>query len=170
MNQAPSSKSAFQITGDVADPSGTGARGMSAGYDLSTAAIGHPVIWWKGSGGEEKLLTFDVYAPPDAPKYIMIHCPVCALAGRKKEAIRIIEGHKAFEYDPLTPPPMYPGWSDTDVYGVLVTDGIDIKGGGRLSTEPFRCTWDEKPDLKRAFGLQQCTWHVSITNNVAKNA
>lgn len=164
-------KELFQVAGDAPDPTGTGARGVIASYDLSRTAIGHPIVLWKANDGNELLLTFDVFAPPNAPKYILIGCPMCAMRG-KPNTLRIMEGGaKAFQYELGITPPLFPGWRDADVAGALAGDpSIDIRGGGRLSVEPFSCTWEEEPDLRRAFGMQRCTWRVRIDNNIARSA
>lgn len=172
MNQ-PSSGSSF--ANNVLDPSGTGQRGMTVGHDLVKSALGHPIVIWIPAAGTIRLLEIDVFTPPGAPSYLLIKCPYCNHDVDKSEKegtqLRIMEGAKAWEYDPLRAPPMYPGWSEQDVMEALVERGIDIKRGGTLSVEPFSCTWEETPDLRRGFGLQRCPWqNIKIDKNVARPA
>jgi len=162
------SKEVFQVAGDSPDPTGTGARGLSTSYDLTRTAAGHPVLVWRAPNGQDMLLTADVYAIPGAPMYIHILCPMCAINGHQ-HALLFDQSQKGMTYERMTPPPPFRDWSSDDIQNALA-GGIDIKSGGRLSVEPFACTWEETGELERGFGLGRCTWKVFIDNNVVKSA
>ncbi len=47
---------------------------------------------------------------------------------------------------------------------------IDFSNG-KLSIEPFKCTWELDPEGRRMeFGLGLCNWQVGIKDNVARDA
>lgn len=165
-------KETFHVTGDSASPDARdrGRRGMTVGHDLTKSAAGKPVLLWRAPNGEEMLLEVDVYQMAGEPGRIHLICPLCAINGTQ-HALQINQRHKSFDYEPSVPPPPFPGWSTGDVERALHADGLDIKGGGTLSVEPFECTWEQTPDLARAgFGMGRCTWRVAIDKNVVRPA
>jgi len=157
MQQKQKQKEIFEVKSDVPDPTGSGMRGMTSGIDLSKSAIGHPVIHYKAKDGSEHLLTADVYALPGEPMKVYILCPEC------KNHLTIRQDNKAIDYD-RNVVPRIPGFTTEELFAQLNISDL----GGRISIEPFRCTWEEKPDLRRSYGFGVCGWGVSITNNVAK--
>lgn len=90
------------------------------------------------------LITADVYELAGEPMKIHLICPRC------RHALWIRADRKHIDYD--------------------VT--ADVDNGGRLSVEPFMCTWelDAEPGARRMeFGLSLCKWRVAIDNNVARD-
>jgi len=67
----PEAEELFRIREDVADPTGSGQRGVSFEYQLGATAIAHPSIRWR-----DRLTTADVYEQGD---HLMVHlfCPQC---------------------------------------------------------------------------------------------
>lgn len=162
-NSSPTSKELFHVAGDAPDPSGTGLRGVSPGYDLTKSALGHPFLLWRRPDGGEMMLEADVYAMPGSPMYIIILCPLCAMNGRTS-GLRIDQAKKAMSYDEKASISCFPGWTKEQTKGAF-PNGT----GGVLSVEPFACTWEESPDLKRDFGLSKCNWRVAIDNNFVRS-
>lgn len=156
--QPAPTKSIFQVKGDVADPSGTRLRGTAMGVDFSKTALGHPVIFYRAKDGTEFFLTADVYAIPGEPLSVHIYCPLCA------NHLTIRQDNKVIDYD-RDSRVSFSGYRTEDVIVGLGVSDL----GGRLSVEPFRCTWEEKSDLRRSYGFGVCGWSVAIDNNVAKN-
>lgn len=156
-------KDVFHVAGDAPDPEGTGLRGVAPGYDLTKSAVGHPKLLYKLPTGEEIVLEADVYDGPDG-RYIYLLCPRCLASGRNNQ-LRIRAGIKQFSYERGERVPLFPGWSREQMKHAFPNGA-----GGLLSVEPFRCTWEEAPDLQRDHGLNQCTWSVSIDKNVVKDA
>ena len=145
------------MAGNVPDPRGGDLRGVEAGYDFTGGALGHPQIWtpfvYKGV---PLVLEPDVY-----DDHIHLICPVCLVEERGEHGLRIRKDAKAYEYEPLREPPTFPGWTP-DQMRIAFPNGLR----GRLSVEPFRCTWESQADLSRGFGLQKCSFSASIRNNV----
>jgi hypothetical protein len=146
------------------DPTGSGLVGRSVGnVDLSKSALGHPVIYYRSKEGKEFFLTADVYAPPDpsgAPRgalSVHIYCPHCS------NHLTIRQDNKAIDYDRHAPV-VIPGFLSGEIAAGLGVADL----GGRLSVEKFRCTWEERPDLRRSFGFGVCGFRVVIENNVAR--
>jgi hypothetical protein len=146
------------MKGDAADPSGTGKRGISSGVDFSKTAKGHPIVFYRAQDGTEFFLTADVYALPGEPMAVHIYCPLCA------NHLIIRQDNKAIDYDPDARV-VIPGFRSEEIIAGLGVADL----GGRLSVEPFRCTWEEKPELRRSYGFGVCGWSVSIQNNVARS-
>jgi hypothetical protein len=154
-------REAFSIKDDgarMADPTGTGLIGRSSGIDLSKSALGHPVILYRAKDGQDVLLTADVYALPDQPLSVHVYCPLC------KNHLTIRQDNKAIDYD-RNAPVSIPGYSTAWLLAELNVADL----GGRLSIEPFRCTWEEQPDLRRSYGFGVCGWSVAIDGNVARH-
>lgn len=93
------------------------------------------------------VLTVDVYAIPGEPLQVHLICPKC------RQQLRVTEDRKAIEFDPR----------DTRFQG------------GRISIEPFQCTW-EMPEAGKhnpgliSGGMTLCKWTAGISNNVARDA
>lgn len=162
-DSAPSYKEVFHVAGDQPDPTGhTDLRGVAPGYNLTRSALGHPKVLFM-LYGEPVILTVDVYAIAGEPMNLHLMCPVCIALGRDHVALRIVEGQKAFSYEPGAQVPLWPGWSRDEIRHNY-PEGL----GGLLNVEPFGCTWEETPELRRGFGLATCTWRVAIVNNIAR--
>ncbi len=158
MEQPSNLKEVFHVAGNAPDPEGGDLRGVSPGYNFTNAALGHPFLQYVLRDGREILLEADVY-----DDHIHIICPICQSAGRTV-GLRIRKDQKAYEYDPLVEPPMFPGWV-SDQRKIALPKGA----GGTLSVPKFRCTWEAAPDSTRKFGLARCLWQVSIRNNVVRD-
>jgi hypothetical protein len=161
--QNTTKKEVFHVAGDAPDPIGTGARGVALEHRLDRTALGHPMLHYQFGNGQELILEADVYALPNQPMYVHLLCPLCAIEGRSN-ALRIDQARKSLSYDPRESPPPFPGWTSADM-----ARNFPHGSGGLLSVEPFACTWEAQPDLRRAFGLARCPWRVSIVNNVVRN-
>ena len=96
---------------------------------------------------KEYVLTVDIYQIPGEPTKVHLICPRC------HHALSISAERKAIDFDPKAGDP---------------------KLGGRLSIEPFQCTWElpdageHKAGLKSG-GLTLCKWKAGIENNVARD-
>ena len=66
----------YEIKGDVADPGGTGRRGISVGADLTKSAIGHPRIRFR-----DRISEADLYAA-DGELMVHMYCPQCQNANQ----------------------------------------------------------------------------------------
>jgi hypothetical protein len=148
----------YTVKKDAADPSGTGQRGLAPGVDLSKSAVGHPVILYRTKEGKEFFLTADVYAIPGEPMAVHVYCPLCS------NHLTIRQDNKAIDYDRHATVKI-PGYRTEEILAGLGLPDL----GGRLSVEPFRCSWETVPDLRREFGFGVCTWSVVIDNNLARN-
>jgi hypothetical protein len=173
-NLQNNSKEVFQIAGDAPDPVGVdpSARGVAMGHNFTQAAFGKPIVLAQ-VGDKPVLLTIDLYTLPGEPKYAHVICPVCLAAGRR-QALRIVEGHKAIGFS-LEQPPTWPGWNRRDMQraiaetmGITELDKLPAHWGGRLSIEPFSCTWETEPEPGREYSFSRCPWAVAIDNNVAR--
>ena len=164
MQTSPTTKDIFHVAGDVPDPSGTGMRGVAPGYRFTQTALGHPMLHYRLSTGEEIILEADVYALPEQPMYVHLICPRCLAAGRQV-GLKIDQSQKGMSYDPRAAVAPFPGWTREQMAHAL-PGGT----GGALSIEPFACTWEEAPELRRGFGLGRCGWRVAIDNNVVRDA
>jgi hypothetical protein len=156
------SKQFFSVKDDarkMRDPSGTGIVGRAVGeHDFSKNADGHPIVLYRTKEGQDFFLTVDVHQLPGQPMTIYLYCPLC------NNHLTIRQDNKAIDYDPHARVKL-PGYTADEVVAGLGVAGL----GGRLSVEPFRCTWEEKPDLRRSYGFGVCNWSVVIENNVARN-
>ncbi len=155
------SKSFYSVKDDarqMRDPSGTGLVGRSVGEQNLSGADGHPIILYKAKDGTDFFLTADVHTIPGQPITVYIYCPLC------NNHLTIKQTNKAIDYDPQASV-KFPGYSAPEVMAGLGVASL----GGRLSIEPFRCSWEEKPDLRRSFGFGVCEFSIAIDNNVARN-
>lgn len=141
----------------MTDPSGTGLIGRANGHEFNDAD-GHPIVVWKAKDGQTFFLTLDVHEIPGQPLTVYVYCPLC------KNHLTIRQGNKAIDYDRNVQPKL-PGYDTVEVLKGLGVASL----GGRISIEPFRCSWEEKPDLRRSYGFGVCGWSVAIDNNVARN-
>ncbi len=156
-------KEIFQVSGDQS-------QGVVAGLNLTNSALCKPVVLYKGRG-MERILTLDVFALPGTPMYVVLYCPLCQIRdpeNKYNRSLTIKETNKKIDLDPKAMPKI-PGFSTQELIHDLGLQNQD-ELRGRISIEPFKCTWEEDPELKRGFGLSCCDWKVSITNNIAKDA
>jgi len=87
------------------------------------------------------LLEADVYDLAGEPLWVHLICPRC------HHALKISADKKSIDYDRAVTPEL----------------------GGRLSVEPFMCTWELPEGRRQEFGIGLCRWRVAIDNNVAKD-
>lgn len=152
----------FPIAGD--NP--TQNRGVVSGPNFTGAAEAKPIVLWR-----DRLLTLDVYQLPNQPMYVILYCPICMGGEKNDHSLRITEDNKAIDFDPKAMPKI-PGFTHDELVHSL---GLSHKSeiAGRISIEPFGCTWEAEADLKRATGhiggFSVCPWNVEITNNIAKD-
>jgi len=129
------------------DPTGTGAVGASSGVNLDKTKDCTVVVRYK-----DKLLELDVYAFPGAPMKLVLLCPRCG------NALNIESDKKQMQLEKHAPQQV----------GAFVNEG-------RLSVEPFECTW-ELPDAGvhvpgiQSAGTSLCRWRVGIDKNIARDA
>src|SRR5271154_4496212 len=169
--QPPPLKELFDVE-RRADPAGSAMQGVAPGYDLTKGAIGHPMVLYR-MGDQVRILELDAYMLPDQPTFeFYVRCPLCSARGHIDTQLHIIQNvHKTTEYDPQVEPPLWPGWSREQMHAAY----LEMKGnlppgmGGTISIEPFKCTFEETPELQRKFGLSRCTWHGAIDKNIARD-
>lgn len=96
------------------------------------------------------MLTVDVYQIPGEPTQVHLICPRC------RHQLRVTSDRKKIEYDP---------------------NDYNFKSrGGRLSIEPFQCTWelpeagDQHTPGIRSGGLTLCKLTIGISDNRARDA
>ena len=155
--QAPSKKEIFHVSGDQH-------RGVTSGVNLNNSALCKPVVMYR-----DLFLTLDVYEMPGVPMYIVVRCPLCQMRDPNSQGmdLTIKADQKAIELDPKKVP-KFPGWNTKELARELGLQSVnDLRG--LLSVEPFKCTWEAEPGLKRDFGFSRCTWSVSIRNNIARD-
>lgn len=171
--QANSKKDLFQLSGD--DPNQQ--KSMS-GTNLNDSALCKPVVYYKSTKNNmERFLTLDIHALPGAPMYAVIYCPLCQSRdpeNKRNMSLTIKADNKAMDLDPKAFPRI-PGFTTPDLVRQL---GLQHKDEirGRISIEPFKCTWEENPDENRGAtgvvgGLISacCDWAVAIDNNIARD-
>lgn len=146
-----------QLAGDAPDPTGrTNLRGLASTTRLDTSKL-EVFVAYRGRMGEFDL-TVDIYAIPGEPLEMHLICPRCRHQLRVTSAMKKIE----FELGEQRP--------------YTFVDGSKMPtNGGRLSVEPFQCTW-EMPEANahtpglRSHGLTLCNLKLVIDENVAKDA
>jgi hypothetical protein len=136
----------------------TGTIGTSMGYNLSAAAQKTVLYYKRRRTGEEFFLTADVYQLEGQPLYLILFCPLC------QNTLRVSEDNKSMQYEPEIAP-KFPGFRAEEILSSINAPSL----GGLLSVEPFGCTWEAEPELRRTH-FSVCTWRVSITNNVVRDA
>jgi hypothetical protein len=157
------SKEIFQVSGDQP---GQGASGMN----LNQNALCNPVVLYRSRTQGDLFLTLDVFEMPGAPMYIVTRCPVCQARNPDSKGmdLTIKADQKAIDLNPRALPDFSRfGYSIHDITIALAVHRDDIRG--RLSIEPFKCTWEAEPELQRDFGFSRCEWHVSIKNNIMRD-
>lgn len=129
------------------DPARTGLVGATSGVHLDRTKDCTVVIRYK-----DRLIEADVYAFPGAPMKIVLLCPRCG------NALNIESDKKQLELVKHVPEQIGSFWNH-----------------GKLSVEPFECTW-ELPDAGQhvpglvSAGTSLCRWKVGISNNIARDA
>lgn len=154
----------IRSTDRAMDPLGRGNVGRSSGVDFRKSAAGHPIVHYDGKHGRG-FLVLDVYKLIGAPMYVHLVCPACSNRGHEQEAsLRIGEENKKMSYEP-DGVPKFAGFNLDEV----VRGMGQPSHGGLISIEPFRCTWEIEPTLRRDFGFSVCEWSVAIDNNIARD-
>jgi hypothetical protein len=142
-----------QLAGD--DPTGA-PRGLSTTY-LEDGKHEVVVVY------KDTFLTVDVYLVPGAPPEIHLICPRC------HKASRISGANKAIDFDPGAVNPMW-----LEAVKSNHKDLAAIAGIGRLSVEPFECTWEVGGQAHVAgavhTGASLCRQKLVIDDNCAKDA
>ncbi len=134
-----------------------GDRGMSSTTYLGQGKHEVVVVY------RDTFLTVDVYLVPGAAPEVWVICPNC------HKACRIPPGTKAVDFDPGAANP---------VRGQVVACGdpdlVGIADRGRLSVEPFQCTWEVGTDRHVAGGVHTgvslCRQKLVIEDNRARDA
>jgi len=155
-------KELFHVSGDQHN------GGMKGGAtaNLNNSALCHPVVFYQRMG---IFLTLDVFALPGTPMYVVVRCPVCQARNPNSEGmdLTIKEDQKAINLDHKAMP-KFPGFSTSEL-----VDGLGLQHPdelrGRISIEPFGCTWEAEPELRREFGFSCCEWNVVIENNIMRD-
>lgn len=153
---APASgkKALVQVAGDMD-------HGLSSTLNLIAGKTEVLVIDPKG---DVALLTVDVYEMPGEPLKVHLLCPRC------KNHLTVPGDKKAIEWDPRAGNPRE---------RAIVTLGIPphmqaMAKLGRLSIEPFECTWEldahKKVGASEFSGGNLCRWRCAIDNNMVKGA
>lgn len=168
MQHEHTEKEIFHLAGNVPDPEGTGLHGVAATHNLVNAAIGHPMVLYR-INGKELFLEIDVHVDLTVTPHAMyahVICPLCLVGGRQV-GLRIHSAAKAMHYEREAMPRPFPGWSKRQMDEAFAkrVEGV----GGVLSIAPFKCTWEEMPDMRRRDGLSTCRWQVAIDHNVARD-
>jgi hypothetical protein len=88
---AATDKELYEIRGDVADPAGTGLRGVEAGVDLTKTAAAHPQFFWR-----DRVATTDLYEAGDH-RMINFFCPQCG------QSLRVESHKKEIRFEPGGP-------------------------------------------------------------------
>jgi hypothetical protein len=156
--QANNKKELFHVSGDQ-----HGGMTGSTGMNLNNSALCHPVVYYPKMG---IFLTLDVFALPGTPMYVVVRCPLCQARNPDSEGmdLTIKEDQKEIELD-IKAMPKFPEHSTSElVQGLGLQNQDELRG--LISVEPFKCTWEESPELKREFGFSRCGWSVAIKNNI----
>ena len=163
---------------DVWEIQGDRNRGSLSGVNMANTAICKPVVYYNsGRHNMERFLTLDVYKVGDAPLHVIIYCPLCQTRDPNNDrnmSLRICETNKAIDLD-VPAMPKFPGISNQELVQHLGLGGLhDLRG--RISIEPFGCTWEEDEESNKGGtgivgGLISacCNWRVVIENNIARD-
>ena len=152
-------KELFHVSGDQHNG---GMRGGTTA-NLNNSALCHPVVFYPK---KEIFLTLDVFSLPGAPMYVVIRCPICQARNPNSEGmdLTIKEDQKDIHLDHKSIP-SFPGFTTSElVEGLGLQNQDELRG--RISIEPFGCTWEAEPELRRGFGFSCCEWNVAIKNNI----
>lgn len=155
-------KEIFQVSGDQS-------QGVASGVNLTNTALCKPVVLYRSRAMGDLFLTMDVFALPGVPMYVVVRCPICQARNPDSEGmdLTIKADHKSIDLDHKAIP-NFPGYTTQELVSALGLQSVD-ELRGRISIEPFGCTWEAEPELRRDFGFSCCNWKISITNNVAKD-
>lgn len=132
--------------------------GMQSKIDLDVDKL-MVAVWYER---KELLLELDVHALPGEPILLIAICPKC------QNAIRIPGDRKRIEWDPQAENPMR-----RVIAARLPPHHVHRAARGRLSVEPFECTWEMNAkqavssDLTIGKG-NLCRWRGAIDNNRVK--
>ncbi len=100
-------------------------------------------VRYEGKAGQ-KLLEVDVYAVPGSPLKLHLFCPQC------HNLCMVHQDRTPMDFDP----------------------SADVANGGRLSVQPFTCTWEldgTKAVGISAFGSNLCRLKIAIDHNRARD-
>jgi hypothetical protein len=143
-------------------------RGRASGTDMTNSAFRKPVILWR-----DRLLTMDVYAVPGEPMYINTFCPLCEMryGENLNHSLTIKQERKPFHLEPDAMPHAVAkktGMSFEEMARYLKLPTVQHLSGVLTFDEPFNCTWEEEPELRRAH-FAVCQWRVIVENNIARD-
>jgi len=134
-----------------------GDRGMSSTTYLEQGKHEVVVVY------KDTFLTVDVYLVAGAVPEVWVICPGC------HKACRIPSGTKAVDFDPGAPNPVR-----AQIVRSGVRELIAMAARGRLSVEPFQCTWETGGEAHVAGGVHTgaslCRQKLVIDDNRAKDA
>jgi hypothetical protein len=152
-------KELFHVSGDQHNGAAQGATGMN----LNNSALCHPVVYYPKKG---IFLTLDVFDMPGTPRYVVVRCPVCQARNPNAEGmdLTIKEDQKEMSIDAKALPKIDGFTTSELVQGLGLQHPDELRG--RISIEPFGCTWEAEPELRRSFGFSCCEWNVAIKNNI----
>lgn len=151
---ASGKKQIMQVAGDMD-------HGIASRIDLTN---GKTEVMVFDPKGDVPLLTVDVYALPGEPLKVHLICPRC------RNHLTIPGDRKAIEFAPNDRNPRSPS---------IIALGIpphmqEMAKLGRLSVEPFECTWEldagKKVGSSEFTGNNLCRWRAAIDNNTVKAA
>lgn len=154
---ATGKREVVQLAGDVPDPTGLSARRGFQSTTHLTAGKQEVVVVYKGL-----FLTVDLYVL-GAQVTAYLHCPRC------RNVLTVRGDRKAIDFDPLAVSPVR-----VEVAGA--GDPVLALAGqfGRLSIEPFECTWEITggPHVAGGHhtGVSLCRMRMAIDDNRAKDA
>lgn len=163
---------------DVWEISGDQHRGTLSGVNLTNTALCKPVVFYRSARHNmERFLTLDVYKVGNEPLHVVLYCPLCQARDPDNErnmSLRIMETNKAIDLDPKALP-KFPGISNEELVRHLGLGGLhDLRG--RISIEPFGCTWEEEKGENKGGSMISgglitscCNWRVAIDNNIARD-
>ncbi len=146
-----------QLAGDAPDPTRlTSNVGMMSTHHLNAGK--HEVV----VAYRDLFMTLDVYALPGEPVRVHLICPRC------RKASSISGDRKAIDFDPGATNPIARRLQDTG------TAEIAAAARGRISIEPFECTWELGGDTHAHgavhTGASMCRMRLAIDDNIAKDA
>lgn len=168
----------MQTKRDIWEISGDQNRGTMSGVNMTNTAICKPVVYYNSARhGMERFLTLDVYKVEGAPMHAIVYCPLCQTRdpnNQRNMSLRICETNKKIDLD-IKAMPKFPGISNQDLIKHLGLGRLDDLRG-RISIEPFGCTWEEEEDVNKGGSMiggglisACCNWRVVIENNIARD-
>lgn len=155
-------KDIFQISGDPAL-----GHQATTGVNLNKNALCKPVVLYRSKSMGDMFLTLDVFKMPGVPMYVVVRCPICQARNPDSKGmdLTIKEDQKSIDLDHKATP-MFPGYTTSELVHQLGLQNVN-ELRGRISIDPFKCTWEAEPELRREFGFSRCDWGIFIKNNVA---